>query len=432
MKRNLKVLKTGLTAMGFAAALSACGQGPHLVGPAAVAGNAGAQIDSGHRPGPRISPIIEANPEGTTPGTTSPQPQLPNVLVPAVVTTIPGTGGTPTTPGTVTPGTPTTPGTVTPGTPGTPGTVTPGTVTPGTPTTPGTVTPGTPTTPGTVTPGTPSTGSSDTPSTVTPGTPGNGSNGTGGTSGQNGRDGSNGANGQNGRDGCGSRLFTANFPARPMTAEELRSSELPYRSTSAIKIPAHQIGDSNHQTRNGIKYVRDAQLVFAVDATLPFKASVVSLKEFSIEMSLSKLPTETQRGHAIYLDTEILCLLDAKRCSGKIYTDRDFLPNINPLFFGSNGKVSSDAFTKLVLENATTVPGLAQKLYSSDRARVDLKQAFPDVNMAEYLYGESRPSEDPHFVDRVLRLAVADDTFVSSATVTVKMIVNTCADAQAK
>lgn len=399
--KKFETLKKTLVVAVLAASLSACGQGPHLVGPAENK-LSGPQGDGGRIPAPGgDEPSVEPSgePSGTPSGTPSAGPSGEPGPKPSG-----------------------SPSSVPSGAPGSGPSSNPSSMPTTQPTT------------------APSTSPSAAPSTAPSAAPAQGSVGVGGgttvinnntnntSNTTNITNGQNGANGRDGKDGCGDRLFQASFPARHLKDAELKMAELPYRSTSANMISISHIGESNHLTKNGIPYSRDQQLAFGVDVTLPFKASVVKVKELSMRMKLGKLPTETQNGKVIYLDTELFCLLDAKRCSGKVYTDRAFLPNINPLFFDGKGQVSSDAFTKIVLEHSNAIPGTAQRYYWSESARLDLVSAFPDLNVAEMIYSEAKPNEDPHFVDKVVRFVIADDTYVSEARLDVKMIVNTCAD----
>src|SRR6185436_15609497 len=67
-----------------------------------------------------------------------------------------------------------------------------------------------------------------------------------------------------------------------------------------------------------------------------------------------------------YPDTEMLCFLNEKICSGEVYRHEDWLDNVNPAFFGSqHGTTANSAFDKnLIHDSVGTIHG--KPLYAGD------------------------------------------------------------------
>ena len=76
-----------------------------------------------------------------------------------------------------------------------------------------------------------------------------------------------------------------------------------------------------------LPYVANSQVEMAVDVALPVPESVLQIQDLSLKMYVSKLSQEK------YIDTELLCFLDEKICSGEVFEASNWQKNINPDFF---------------------------------------------------------------------------------------------------
>lgn len=222
--------------------------------------------------------------------------------------------------------------------------------------------------------------------------------------------------GRDGRDGCGKVERTPIFSARPLTDAELRKwSEIPYVSTlkskkgSAYKhkIESLNIGRSNQVTSFGFDYVRNANVVFAIDIQgMPPKEAIVHLQSAQIKMHVRKLSVDG------YLNTELFCLMSEKICSGKLYEDKFWQDNINTKFFSGKKPVNTNFNKKYLTHELGKVAG--HGLYTGE-ITMTLTEALEGSRLkdVELVYGKTgltkaKPGKNTLYV------AVADDTYVST------------------
>jgi len=131
---------------------------------------------------------------------------------------------------------------------------------------------------------------------------------------------------------CGPRKFSQSYLGRALTEAEKRAYKttkpLPYVSQPSRPMGTLRLGGKNAMTDQGIFYVENAQVLFAVDVpNLPNRESVISVKNLDLVIEINKLWKGEERG------TDILCLLEQKVCSGDVPTQKPDSENINYNFF---------------------------------------------------------------------------------------------------
>jgi hypothetical protein len=274
-----------------------------------------------------------------------------------------------------------------------------------------------------------------------------------GPQGSQGPAGQGGQTGQNGQDGCGIREFTLQFPVRPFTDAEkiLYAKELPYRSTSGNpvadhsnhKIPTLQVGEMSALASGNIPYVANSQVEMAIDLALPISDAVVQIQDLSLKMYVSKLSQER------YIDTEMLCLLDEKICSGDVFAASNWQKNINPEFFTDGSRTANDYFVKQYTSRVVGTHPIYKREVSAcgEPENVIVKRepiyangmtlplselvAGSGSTAQQVLYGQTpaRIASDSStgLYERTLHIVVADDTYVrEDAQLVVTLTADTC------
>lgn len=131
---------------------------------------------------------------------------------------------------------------------------------------------------------------------------------------------------------CGPKIYTKNFTARALSRDEKKyfsqDQLLPYISTPKHPIDTLNLGGKSGLTQELVPYVKDAQVVFALDiAGLPPKDRVISVKAIDLYLKINKLSTPDEE------NTDMICLLNEKVCSGDLYRRKTMAENINSKFF---------------------------------------------------------------------------------------------------
>lgn len=222
--------------------------------------------------------------------------------------------------------------------------------------------------------------------------------------------------GRDGRDGCGKVERTPIFSARPLTDAELKKwSELPYVSTLKTKKGANfkhkidnlNIGQSNQVTPFGFDYVRDANVVFAIDVNgLPPSEAVTQLQSAQLKMHVRKLSVDG------YLNTELFCLMNDKICSGKLYEDKLWQDNINGKFFGKRKPVNQNFNKKYLNHELGKVAGHGLYTGEISMSLTETLEGSGTKNI-EVIYGKSNLTKTKPATN-TLYFVVSDDTFVSN------------------
>jgi len=192
---------------------------------------------------------------------------------------------------------------------------------------------------------------------------------------------------------------------------------LPYVSMAkgAKTIPIISLDESNAGSKAD-PYVNNAIVVFDVQMMLPPRNTVLVDQELSAILDLNLYKHSVEPG---FEDTEILCSLDKKVCSGKEFTLPEWRRLINKEF-GAN-PVANDYFAKQLktgieaskykvsgrTEWRSTLGLDLAKLFSKDGTT-----AMSNTELLDYLYGNADPAKP---TKRTLHFAVADDVMVGGA-----------------
>lgn len=247
-----------------------------------------------------------------------------------------------------------------------------------------------------------------------------------GKNGKDGKDGKDGVTiiGEKGRDGCGEvEIPAVKFDAVKMEKSDFNVKALPYMSRKKHPIKVLQLGQSNRR-KKGESYVEDAQVLFKFPLRLPPRDAVVRLHTLRIRLAVTKVSEDA------FPDTEWLCFLDQKICSGKVYdekTQKSWQANINHSFWSSlnnDFKANDEFVTQLKGDKVGRFKGMT--LWKSESFELDVasfikNSKYPDL--LSFLYEGADPTKP---LVRDLRVAVADDTLVSNATFTLEYMENTC------
>lgn len=140
---------------------------------------------------------------------------------------------------------------------------------------------------------------------------------------------------------CGPRIYAKHFIGRPLTEEEkhrfIEGELLPYKSTPANHLHTLRLGGKTGFTKDGFPYVKDAQVLFAVDLKdLPSRESVISVKAFDLNLTATKFWSRDDTR------TDMLCLINQKICSGDVSRKGRMADHLNTAF--SEGKEPPNDF----------------------------------------------------------------------------------------
>jgi hypothetical protein len=262
-----------------------------------------------------------------------------------------------------------------------------------------------------------------------------GSNGATGPSGPSGPSGPvvAGPQGPAGHDGvsaCAVRPLSTTFSARPFNALERQEiTVLPYLSTMHNRLASHrheiptiQIGQASYYSGR-MPYVINSQVEFAIDiAGLPPRAAIVQADQVQLKLNLIKISRDS------YTDTEMLCLIDERICSGEQYTLATWKDNINPVFFQGT-QPSNMAFASQYLDRVVGQVD-SHKLYAS-QVTLELSDILARSSVEDplkILYGAN--PEDKPLDHRTLHFVVTDDTYVDSAELVINLREDQCKTAE--
>lgn len=204
-------------------------------------------------------------------------------------------------------------------------------------------------------------------------------------------------------DHCGPETVTQTFSARRLTsAERAKLGPLPYISTDKNRIRTIQIGEMTG-LQDGLPVVRDAQVLFAVDtAGMPKRSSVIKIESALLKLEVRKLSADNSK------DTEILCLLNEKVCSGEYFENDAWRENVNPAFTGGK-ETPNDYFIKQYL--STPVTKLNGKPIYAGALVMPLDKLIENSLVREPIDIFYQANSE---LPRTLYFLVADDTYLSN------------------
>lgn len=211
--------------------------------------------------------------------------------------------------------------------------------------------------------------------------------------------------------------------AESMEASDYRVADLPYHSTKAHKIDILQYGGvgTNRITANGKRYVQDAQILFKFPVHLPPKEAITKLYSAVVELSVTKLSDDG------YPDTEWICFIDQKICSGRVYEPREttWQANINWPFWSNLKGDMGDAFvTQLHADQVGRFQG--KTLWEADHFSLKIEDLIKNSSYEDvlsFIY-DGAAANVP--VERDIRVVVADDTRVEKARLVLEYQEDTC------
>jgi hypothetical protein len=240
---------------------------------------------------------------------------------------------------------------------------------------------------------------------------------------------------------CRNELYNQTFEARKFRKSEAATLVLPYRSTDQHTIGLFPVGLPEYKA-DGEGFVRNSQVTFAVDLILPKRATVKEIIGLKLILAMTKV---IDRGDRI-LDTELLCWLDQRMCSGQVFKiyghgknrDESWIANINPNFFDdARSQLVNENFSTTVMENEVkevNVGSKILKLFTASHVVLDFADLFPDLKdkrLMSALYRRAVIRKDGMRVVP-LHFVVADDTYVSDAKLEVQLTYDACPEGGAK
>jgi hypothetical protein len=241
------------------------------------------------------------------------------------------------------------------------------------------------------------------------------------------KDGQNGKDGKDGRDACSSNEFRQYvFTAQRLAPADVKVEELPLKATKQHVIKVKTLGGYTG-TVQGQHYVKDDQVLFQLGVNLPPRDAVKKVSSAYLEMDLTKISKD---GHP---DTEFLCLIDEKVCSGGLYDEKTWQPNINPAFWSktNNDLKEHGEFVSQFIKMEKVGRIAAGTIWGNETFQLKLTDLVVNSNfegdVANLIYHDVSPTQR---LARNFRVVVADDTYVRKAKLVVEVEENTCLSAQ--
>jgi hypothetical protein len=182
---------------------------------------------------------------------------------------------------------------------------------------------------------------------------------------------------------CNPKSYVIQMVGRDLTdGERKKIKTLPFTETESFKTVA--LGQPTGNTKNGISFIHNSQVVFAVDlSAMPFREDLISVDSFSLKMKVNrKINLADKR-------SGMLCLIKEKICSGDFSSNKNYVGNVNSDFFGGReppndffirsirGEETDEVVTsnldlpfKKILENSIS-PDILNILYNSNGERLN-------------------------------------------------------------
>jgi hypothetical protein len=194
-----------------------------------------------------------------------------------------------------------------------------------------------------------------------------------------------------------------------LSTEEITAAlpKLPYSSTREHPMVTLQIRRANESRVQPVPHVVNSQVIFGVDITdLPAAARLNRASEMTLSLSLTRISIRNR------LDTELLCLIDIARCSGRAIQAASWQINKNSSFWSSPELVRSSTFADL--KPGTDVPFTRSHAMNQGTIHLNLLEALGSDVLTEI-----RKIPLNRDGKRILLIAVSDDTLVHDAALTV-------------
>lgn len=221
---------------------------------------------------------------------------------------------------------------------------------------------------------------------------------------------------------CRPKIYSKKFLGRALTSTEKNNfvdgKLLPYISQKNSHIDIFSPGQSSGVTpTNKNNYVKNAQVLFAIDiGDLPERSKVVTLKSLDLSLSINKFWTVGEE------NTDMICLLKEKICSGDIYQQPQRADNINQNFF--HGKEPPNDF-------------FARQVSGPDEMFVDIRElSRGQLKLPISKLIENSTLTDPIeliYASKTIYFAVTHDIFVRrKIELNVEISANSCTEIKVK
>ena len=183
--------------------------------------------------------------------------------------------------------------------------------------------------------------------------------------------------------------------------------KLPYASSREHAMVTLQIRRANDTRLKPVPHVVNSQVIFGVDITdLPSETRLPQATEVTLSLSLTRVSIRNRA------DTELLCLIDITRCSGRAIQAASWQTNKNPHFWSQTDLIRSATFADL--KPGTDVPFARSHALNQGTIHLNLLEALGADTLAEI-----RKIPLNRDGKRILLITVSDDTLVHDAALTV-------------
>jgi hypothetical protein len=191
---------------------------------------------------------------------------------------------------------------------------------------------------------------------------------------------------------CSIESQTLSFDVRALSDEEAAaiSSSLPYRA-----LPISSAGDMTGVTSAGVTYVRNSQVVLAVDIDkLPASGLIQAIQQANLKLNVGRARAGSS------LDTEMLCIPSMTFCSGQLSKKAMLAPGFSP---------DNALFSKIALDRP--IGHLHAKDLNAFNLNVNIGALLEASgrSLSELLYDRDLPG----LRKRTLYLVITDDLYVA-------------------
>lgn len=221
---------------------------------------------------------------------------------------------------------------------------------------------------------------------------------------------------------CRPKIYNKKFVGRALTNSEknnfVNKKLLPYISQKNNRVDIFSPGQSSGVTpEHKNNYVKNAQVLFAIDIVdLPERSTVVMLKSLDLSLSINKLWTPGEE------NTDMICLLKEKVCSGDIYQQKERAENINQDFF--HGKEPPNDFFARQVSGPDEMSAEIREL-SKGQLRLPISKLIENST--------SNSPIDLIYSSKTLYFAVTHDIFVRrKIELNAEISANSCVETVAK
>ncbi|MGE3683905.1 MAG: hypothetical protein AB7G93_19470 [Bdellovibrionales bacterium] len=229
---------------------------------------------------------------------------------------------------------------------------------------------------------------------------------------------------------CGPKVYSGRFRGRELSVDEKRDFKtrkpLPYSSTASHRLSTLRLGGKNAITTAGVPYIKNAQVLFAVDLPdLPTRASIISIRALELVIDVNKWWNPAKE------KADMICLVEEKICSGDIIDQQKYAESVNFKFFAGK-EPPNDFFARQISAATKTESGgvsLSRVKLALPLERLIENSTYPDKLNLIYPEQDSRTTADY----KTLYFAVANDIYVyKDVVLNVELNVQVCSESRPK